>query len=127
VVFEPLRQIKRLLGGMRENASCGNVGVRVVIMIRIGEYRRNKTAVGVVLAIVCAGLFGGAAALASSGHGTPASGVKAASFADRFAAARPDCSGGGWPYLAPQCLRRPDGTGLHPVRVIAVDRQTPVR
>jgi hypothetical protein len=76
----------------------------------------------VALAIVAAGLFGGAAAVAGSGIGAPASGIQAASFADRFAASLPDCSKG-WPYFEPQCLRGPDASPMRPVRVIPIDRQ----
>ena len=89
----------------------------------------SAIAARIVLAVVCAGIIGAAAALGTGGAtasvAETVAGAKAASFADRFAAfsARADCAGGTWPYFESGCLRRRDGSGLRPVRVIAIDRQ----
>jgi hypothetical protein len=91
----------------------------------------SALAARIVLAVACAGMVGAAAALGSGGAtaGIGQTAAGAASFADRFAAAaaRPDCAGGTWPYFEAGCLRRRDGTGLRPVRLIAIDRQIPGR
>jgi len=75
-------------------------------------------ATGLVAALV----LGGGVLLAAAG--TSQAGPAAATFPERFSAAAlgPDCSARSWPYLAPECLRMPDGSLAAPVRVIAIDR-----
>jgi hypothetical protein len=87
--------------------------------------RWSVAAIAIVLAVT-----GGAVALAGAKASPPALGQgMTATFVDRFDAGfqEVDCSARAWPYLGPHCLRRPDGSRLQPVRVIAIDMQVRTR
>jgi hypothetical protein len=106
-----------------EGFVMARTGPPYVIRPKIAAARR----IGLVAAAV---LLGGAAGLAAGQTPIPGepAGLSVADFSERFVfrAVAADCVAGGWPYLATECLRMPDGSRAPPVRIIAIDRRTPI-
>ena len=87
-----------------------------------------------VVMAAAAAMFAGAATIAGGDTLAPratnlVAGAPSASFAERFSGRRnaTDCAARNWPYLGVDCLRMVDGSQARAVRIIAVDRQGPVR
>lgn len=99
-------------------------------MIGIGQDRENavlrlrrpRIVSKILLGAVAAASIAGSMTVFAGAHGI---GGPPATFADRFAmtASAADCSGPGWPYFAPGCLRHADGSPARAVRVISLDRR----
>jgi len=95
----------------------------------VGAAPNVGMAIAVAAILAAAASLAGGQTLAPSGAPRAAVEASAASFAERFnpGPPAPDCGGRNWPYIAAECLRGPDGSPVRPVRIIAIDRQIPVR